>query len=307
MKTKTKKRLGLVAVLLVLILAIGAAAGTTLAKYISSATKTTEIATVAEWGYTISTNKAELFSKQYDQNSIVKADNGTLDVVAETKKVVAPGTSSTGAGEKSEGQLTFTINGTSEVDAHLVIDVQEFNTVWLNYEADGTTYYPLHWTITAGQNKDTTTNKAEIELSEKYTGTADTDFAEELAAELAKNLKADGVLPTGIAAKDVDVVGSKVIIELEANKVTFTDYTLTLAWEWKFDDTKDEEAGTNYNVEDTILGWLANNNMKGGTTHNGVDEVTISAAEMAEYKYNLGVKIAFRVYIEQVQTGHEHA
>lgn len=285
MKTKTKKRLGLVAVLLVLILAIGAAAGTTLAKYISSATKTTEIATVAKWGYTITTNGAELFSEQYDHNTIVKADNETLDVVAEGK-VVAPGTSSVGA---KDNKLTFTINGSSQVDAHLVIDIKAFETVWLNYNE--TTYYPLNWTITAGDGE---YNSAEISFEE-----ADTDkLAETLASEMAKNLKL-GVLPEGIAATDVDVVGSKVIIELAAG-VEFDNYVLSLAWNW--------ELSNGHDVEDTILGWKADGVTGDQYTSadNGETLTKVELDEIADEDFNLDLKVEFRVYIEQVQTGHAH-
>ena len=110
MKNKTKKRLGVVAAMLGLVVAIGAVAGNTLAKYISSVKVESEVATVAQWGYTVTANASDLFSKTYAGNKIAASNADSLDVKA-TAKVVAPGTSSANDAEGAEGALVVTING----------------------------------------------------------------------------------------------------------------------------------------------------------------------------------------------------
>lgn len=302
MKNKTKKRLGVVAAMLGLVVAIGAVAGNTLAKYISSVKVESEVATVAQWGYTITANANDLFSKTYEGNKIVSSEADSFDVMAEAK-VVAPGTSS--ANDDADGALVITINGKAEVDAQLVIDISAFNTVWLDrtvesvvesYDEDGEpdeytavgddVYYPLKWTITADGNE------AELEFdkdSDEYDS-----LAEQLAAKIAENLAYEGVLPEGATVNEDESKDGKVVIDLPVEaEIEFDDYTLEIAWEWPFEQDAD--------VEDTILGWLAAE-VDGGTTTDGTDFYTVDTTIYDEdTDYNLEVKLEFSVTIVQVQ------
>lgn len=306
MKNKTKKRLGIVAAMLGVVVAIGATAGTTLAKYISSATVNSQTATVAAWGFTVTTNAADLFGQKYNNGKIVKADDTTssIDVKAE-HKVVAPGTSSNGAIAKDgseAGQLTFTINGSAEVDAHLVIDISDFDTVWLDTNkvaADteskklGTDiYYPLKWTLTAGGKK------AALNLT--YNATK--GFNEQLAESIVNSLKwgaanNENALPTGATVSDKSA-GSQVVIAIPAG-TKLENYVLTLAWEWPFEQNKD--------VEDTVLGWLADGKVTSGTSYDSVTKKDVTITGINTLKedttaYNLTVKIGCKVQVVQVQT-----
>lgn len=287
MKNKTKKRVGIVAMMLVLILAIGAAAGTTLAKYIYSATVNTS-ATVAKWGFTVSANTTELFSDKYDASNIVTGDE-TLDVNASTK-VVAPGTSNSTSNEG--GEMTITFNGYSEVDALLTIDLSGFKTVWLKYEED--TYYPIKWyingTLVEHTEEDGTVNNAVV---------AD-DIANAIAAALPNGATAaDGVVTLAIPASKTSIFGA-------------TGKTLTIAWEWEFQTEKtaaENEEGeddyvpaTYYDIEDTILGALA----AGETTtiwtsaDNGASTTIVDISEyVADKDYNLDVVFNLKAMLVQ--------
>lgn len=314
MKNKTKKRLGVVAAMLGLVVAIGAVAGNTLAKYISSVKVESEVATVAQWGYTVTANASDLFSETYAGNKIAASTADSLDVKA-TAKVVAPGTSSANDAEGAEGALVVTINGKAEVDAQLVIDIKEFNTVWLkamslNYvekNAQGqnetkttefAAYYPLKWTITAGGE----TNKADL----TFTKTTKEDLAAELATQIKTNLGYAGVLPAGAKVNTEKSTGSKVVIDLPVEAetpVVFNNYKLTIAWKWEFE--------TGHDVEDTILGWYAAGITKGTTVSGTATDGTLAAdshsydvdltGKVADTDYNLKAGLNFNVTIVQAQ------
>lgn len=328
MKSKqTKKRLGVVAVMLLLVIAIGATAGTTLAKYITSATVDSKTAAVAKWGYTVTTNAEDLFGKQYSDGKIV-ADDGEIDVdVAADYYVVAPGTSSEGA-DKS-GTLSFTINGTAEVDAKLTIDVTDFETVWLNpakigamvkgeeeeeeFELGEDIYYPLVWTVSVKADNFPKEATLELDFSEKD---EEQSNAELLAEQISENL---AQLLTTLSGTHITVAdyeeGSQVVINCPIG-TEFKNFTLSIAWKWEIETEKtkaeDETPATYYNVEDTVLGWLAYNDsldeagtpIKGGTSSDGVNEITVSGLDelKAGEDYNLEVKFGCKVTIEQVQT-----
>ena len=57
---KRKTRIGIVAIILVLLVAVGSVIGITLAKYVTSSDITTQTATVAKWGYTITADSSSL-------------------------------------------------------------------------------------------------------------------------------------------------------------------------------------------------------------------------------------------------------
>lgn len=162
MKKETKRKSLVALGALALILAVGATAGTTLAKYTSSKTVPSATATVAKWGFVINVNATEIFGKNYeapateDGLSVVstKADGDNAVVVSASSKdgkVVAPGTT---------GKFVIGISGTAEVDADVTFAVTGTETVediYLNTKGagnDASAYRPIKWTVKT--NKDTT-------------------------------------------------------------------------------------------------------------------------------------------------------
>lgn len=323
MKNKTKKRVGIVAVMVMLVVAIAATAGTTLAKYIYSAT-VNDRATVAKWGYTVSANTMELFSKQYDANKMVTTSDGALDVKAEAK-VVAPGTSN--ATSENGGQMTLTFNGTSDVAAQLILDITEFDTVWLDstvksivtgtddegsytYSDNGLgegKYYPIQWTLKA--------NDKAADLNLAYN--PNKGFNAQLAESLVSAFNYDkSVLPTGVTSVKLEN-GTQVVIDLPAG-TTFENFKLSIAWEWAFEKVKTPAEGsvgaenykpaTYYDIEDTILGALAAGkttylytSADNGKTITNIDLTKYTATESNTY-YNLSVKFGLHATLVQVQT-----
>lgn len=218
-----KKRLGIVALVLLLILAIGATAGTTLAKYITSGDAVSNQATVAQWGYTFTAATGSLFGEKYDKTGAVTTDGTAVIVSAATgKNVVAPGA-------KGEATL-FAINGTSEVDAQLIFDITEFQDVVLKI-SEGTDYLPLAWKL----------NDAQITLGDKKA------FADAVA-----KIFTDKSLTATVAAD-----GSKVTVNLPANTEAFKEsgVSLKFSWEWAFGEEDANVSGNDAN--DTILGHIA--------------------------------------------------
>lgn len=228
MEKNNKKRLGIVVVMLVLILAIGAAAGTTLAKYISSATVPSQTATVAKWGFTITATSEKLFSKTY--NAGVKTTGSTVDVSAfanASDDIVAPGT------EGSAKMLT--IGGKAEVNSLLTIDVSTFAAIVLNTPADtaGATdnkYYPLQWKV----------------------GSAASYSVVKSNTELATLIQSNLTLPAGLTAT-VDSTGTKILVAIPAGTDLGTEaISMTIAWKWDFHTSDDIDA------LDTILAQISN-------------------------------------------------
>lgn len=139
MEKKTKKKFGILAVALVLLLAIGATIGTTLAKYVTDASIESEQATVAQWGVTVSVDKSGLFGKTYNSGSIVATEEGGVDVKS-TATVVAPGTS---------GVLKATVNGQPQVKSKLTFTFEVTEIVFVKYSVSGADkyYYPIEWSV----------------------------------------------------------------------------------------------------------------------------------------------------------------
>ena len=254
---KTKKRIGIVAIMLVLLLAVGATAGITLAKYISSATVSSKTATAAKWGYTLTADASGLFGTKYgaveDSFAKVVSDNGVV-VSSSSNDVVAPGT---------KGEATvLTINGTSEVDAVLTIDVSSFQTIHLIKGSD-VNYYPIKWKV----------NGSEV-------GSNNVVTANDFATAIANALKAKSLT--------VNTTGAVVTVNLPANVSSIDNFQLTISWEWALQNAK--SGGGNYDAEDTILGQIAN---AGGTTDNA-----FTAYAGSTWQIVLGMSAS----IEQVQS-----
>jgi hypothetical protein len=146
MKTKSKKMQAtlIVAVLLALIVAIFAMAGTTYAKYVTTSSHDTKQVTVAKWGYVVTINADDLFSSDYTYDSTKKvstvAESGSGVAVKASSSTLAPGTT---------GEMTFSITGTAEVPSKISFDTTFTDEVYLD------DYYPVVWTL-----EETTSNNS---------------------------------------------------------------------------------------------------------------------------------------------------
>lgn len=217
-KTKTK-RLVILLAMLALIVFMVALGGTTFAKYITSQKVESSSATVAKWGFVVTADTKDLFSKRYNATAVVKdtePDTATVDVKA-SSAVVAPGT---------KGKLDIIINGVAEVDAKLTFTVNTDATkdVKLSKAASGTegqdgyvaavNYAPLTWKLTGSDGNVIATD-----------GTL-ADCLTKLAAQ-TENITAGTEL---------------------------TNKTYKLEWEWLFDNTAKD---ANADAYDTLLGYAA--------------------------------------------------
>lgn len=292
MENKTKKRLGIVAIMLVLLLAIGATAGTTLARYISSAKVESQTATVAKWGYTLTADTSKMFGEKYgdaaEQLAKVVSDNAVV-ASARSKNVVAPGT---------EGSMTIQILGSSEVNAQLELDLTDaFSTIYLKKGAtadgdkdNGTvntgaiTYYPIKWAVAIGatatsfESKDITSAK---DLGDLVVKAVENKFT-------AKN------------------EAGKVTIQIPANSVNLkTNNQITIAWKWDLGSTNVNDKD---NINDTILGYLADRDaggkLEGWATYFGAPSKTV-AEFLKDYAktndYLLDIALNIKATIMQVQ------
>ena len=224
MNTKTKKRLGIVSIVLVLLLASGATIGTTLAKYISSATVPSQTATVAKWGFVLNAGTESLFWTDYDTTGAIKTTDGNGVISSSsTDKIVAP---------CAKGSATLlTIDGTAEVNAKLQISVTEFATILLS-DGENDNYYPIVW---------------------KLNGTPiGTDGKNITADDIATSIKT--VLTPAFGANNISVSGGVVTVNIPAKTTLTSSVSLTFSWEWAFGSEGFTVSGND--AKDTILGQL---------------------------------------------------
>lgn len=284
MEKKNKKRLGIVVVMLVLILAIGATAGTTLAKYISSASHDSS-ATVAKWGYTLSVDAGDLFGESYgkvDKNTSLAgvSDKKTVVVSAAAEhNVVAPGTT---------GSMTIILKGTAEVNAKLTIDVNNFQTVVLSDKENklDSDYYPLKWTV----------NETDVDTTEKNKASALGDAI----ADALNDLLSDIETPEYTEGYQLEAVNKKgvVTVNLPAGTSLGEDgITLTISWKWEFENG-------DMNAADTLLGYIA-----AGMDYSeikNIEQVQSCCATKAEYNRFVNnslteAKLELSITFEQTQ------
>ena len=303
-KNQTKKRVGFVAVMLMLVIAICATAGTTLAKYVSSFETVSNNATVAKWGYTMTVNESKMFSKQYGEvnttTNLAKISDSAVVVKSSTENnVVAPGTT---------GSMSFTLFGSADVDAELKLTIangtDDFKTVKLAKSAeDSSAYYPIKWAVDANLANDGTPAWSTTDVTEVK------DLAN--LFKTALNSKISG------ATVGVDKTNSNVlIIKLPAGTdLGTTGLKVTISWKWDFETTKTPDG--NYNAEDTLLGYLA-----AGKTYTDISNVnelngtgkllgdkTTGSETFTAYKTNsvLDVKLGLTAQFVQVQAWTELA
>lgn len=140
-KRHKKKRNGVMKkniIILVLSLAIitisALTTGFAYAKLVKTAYGTTETATVARFGVTLTWGSEGLFSDNY-----TTAGGKTSVQMQDSAKGIAPGTS---------GSTTLTVGGESEISISLKIGVQATHTGWTL--TDGTEYMPIVFVIMKG-------------------------------------------------------------------------------------------------------------------------------------------------------------
>lgn len=269
---KNNKRLGIVLVALLMVIAIGATAGVTLARYITTGSAQSTQATVAKWGVTITaTGDKELFGEKYDNSGSIVA-SGTNLAVSAAKKAVAPGT---------KGSFTFTINGEPEVKSQLDLAFGEtFTLVYLQTKKSGVEsasadeyYYPIKWKV---GSTDVTVAGANTMAPDAYKAALETAFVTAFKTAL-------------------DNSGSNVF---EAGH-KFESKAVTISWAWDLyaetgsEPTKTEDATVN--GYDTILGNLAassdfykvsDNNPYGGDTG---------------LAYSTAIQVYFNLTLKQIQ------
>jgi hypothetical protein len=276
MKTKSKKMQAtlIVAVLLALIVAIFAMAGTTYAKYITTGSTQAKQATVAKWGYVVTVNADDLFGSNYTYNStdkastVVKSDGVAVKASSST---LAPGTS---------GKMTITIKGNAEVLSKIsfkpIDDVTTTDIYLKSYSDDkneGTQnsdgYYPVKWTVSLSTNGGTDTKVLEdaqiTDVVKYFTDSTATSHAE-------------------ILNKEIDPSSTAEI-----------NYVYTISWAWAF-GTSDGKVSGNDNY-DTILGNYSNGGKSGSTLKDSNGNIVTVADENISKTLQFGLTAT----IEQIQ------
>ena len=198
---KSKKLITVMAMVLMATMVIGMGA-MTYSRYVSSANMANpETATVADWGYVLTINSADMFGTKYEDGvvneSFAATDGDKIDVTSNaTAQLVAPGT---------EGSMTITLSGNAEVLAQITFDVADGSKdVVLAYDNDKT-YSPIKWTLT---KKVGTADATTI-------GTANTTLAAVIASLEAESAKV-------------------------AAGTTVAETVYTISWSWALGELVDE-------------------------------------------------------------------
>ena len=279
-KSKNGKRLALILIAILLLVAIAFGAYT-YSRYVTR-DEGTGSATVAQWGYEVTvanTDDAESdnpFSTEYSVN-----DNVVISSISNSG-IVAPGAS---------GSVTITVKGQSEVNAAISLAIDASATdVYLTVNADSTNYryYPIKYTLHE-------------------------DTAEGDAVEYGSDTISGYTLPQLKATLDTYAASQNPLGVYEAGYSV--DKTYVLTWEWAFTGTENEilynENGTvatgvyvnaaDVDKLDTVLGELVYN---GRNSSDMVDYSysTVSGSEPSfaivyeshsiHVSFNLGVTIA---------------
>lgn len=227
-KKDNRKSIFVIGLLLLLVAVIGFG-GYTLSKYVTEKKKTGN-ASVAKWGFTVTSDTNNLFGKNYKydtakNSSVVTTDDtaATLTVKAsDTENRVAPGTT---------GSMTFEIGGTAEVKATVNIDMTVNSDVVLKYktaanEPTALEYNPVKWTL----------------KKLNATGTY----------EVVQN--ADGKSLENVTLAEIATELNTYDETVDANGTYAHAGSYTIEWVWAFDSTT---ANADADKLDTLLGWTA--------------------------------------------------
>lgn len=241
-KSKNGKRLALILIALLLIVAVAFGAYT-YSKYVTeqSASGT---ATVADWGYEVSitqtSNNGNVFFQYYDKTEdgvegATSSGDDTIVAKTDADGVVAPGV---------EGSIDFSLTGNAEVSAVVKILLAQTKDVSISFTANGHqyTYSPVKFTLT-DNNKATPDNTITGTLKEVVARFATFVKDNQLASSTGK------IIPAGTLDTDLD-------------------YDFTLSWTWAFEGAAmnlNDNTGSNplsltaedVNELDTLLGQKA--------------------------------------------------
>lgn len=224
-KKDNRKSIFVIGLLLLLVAVIGFG-GYTLSKYVTEK-KETGSASVAKWGFTVTSDTNNLFGANYEfktgatNSTVTKTNDATkLTVKAsnENSQVVAPGTT---------GSMTFEIGGTAEVKATVNIDMTVNSDVVLKYktaanEPIALEYKPVKWTL----------KKGNAVVNDK-----------------------DGAALKGVPLAKIAAELNTYDETVDANGTYAHAGSYTIEWVWAFDDTT---ANPDADKLDTLLGWAAN-------------------------------------------------
>ena len=257
-RSNNGKRIVLIMLAILLIAAIAFGAYT-YSKYVTSK-EGTDSAKVAKWGFEVTIDDSNNgFSTMYGTDGTSVAEEAAASAVVKgSSNVVAPGTNG--------NVISFTINGTAEVNAELTATLDNINDVSLTLTKDITgtgsestklTYNPVKWTLAS-------TTKSTIK-----TGTLS-----EVAAAIAE-------------------ISEKV----KAGK-SFGE-TYTISWSWAFDGqslTVTDGTTINGDALDTILGQIAS---KGDSAVTVSDYKVTDTAEdgwtVSEYSVDVGFTLSVEI------------
>lgn len=140
-KTRKNNKTPYLVVTLACALLVTGLGGATLAKYVTEKGTDSSVATVAKWGYVITLNANDLFSKDYskgENNIAIKSDSTGLSVAGEADRV-APGTS---------GSMTFSVIGQAEVASKITFAATGTDVYYDKTSGENDEYYPIKWTLT---------------------------------------------------------------------------------------------------------------------------------------------------------------
>lgn len=271
-KSKNGKRLALILIAILLLVAIAFGAYT-YSRYVTR-DEGTGSATVAQWGYTVTVSDGENgsdvfgFSQDYNTSGLAQENetNAVISASASTgSNIVAPG---------ANGSMTFSITGKAEVSAKVIAELTSTSKIFITVSGgDPSTtyyYYPVVYTLNDGK-------------SDVVVGSI-----EEVATYLTANVNRV-VNPNSPALK----------------------LSYTLKWAWALertggmtlkDSTGENElqiTGDDVDVLDTALGLLANSSTLQTTTITvNTVEYTISTTKTSGYSLN--EKASLNVKVQQV-------
>ena len=261
-KKDNRKSIFVIALLLLLVAVIGFG-GYTLSKYVTKKSETGS-ASVAKWGYTITSDTTNLFGANYkydNDNSttvIATATDANLTVKASDNPQsnrVAPGT---------HGSMTFTIDGKAEVLAQLNISMTNVKDVKLAYSyKDGTdvktgSHTPVKWTLTFKNTENTTT----IPVSGGS------------LADIENYFKGDAANATVKPGETATING-----------------TYTISWVWAFETGANDNDKALNNELDTLLGMVANAGKDHTAVTNGKYTEVIGADTNTTISFDLSISI----------------
>ena len=268
-KSKNGKRLALILIAILLLVAIAFGAYT-YSRYVTQDSGNGS-ATVARWGYEIDiTGSSENngFSKYYrvnnDTSAVAAGDNtgAVIAVVSSDGNIVAPG---------ATGSVTFSVNGYAEVTAELVASLTNTSSISLSISGNSQsyTYYPVQYQLTKG-----TGESAEVLVDWGTIGTISTYFS------TTKNPLSNYYMSSNVSE------------------------TYTITWRWQFEGGNYSVPGSttiSANAMDTILGQIA---ASGNTNYDGYSLVDSSSNTWTVTGANITESFTLNVFVQQNQTAN---